>query len=135
MLSALPNIVSKLAAEPQSSEDEKSVEQWCQALVSYRTAEIKAKVETTYLRSLAEPCPDELQNLSEEELQTHKEELKNELDTLHSEIAAINEMVVDREFRKPITELIEREERQRKQARAAWFEYVGVMSFHVAFLT
>jgi chromosome segregation ATPase len=128
MLAALPNIVSKLSAERSSDEDEKSIEQWCKALISYRTSEIKAKVETTYLKSLAEPVSEELKTLSEDELKERKEELKMELDTLHSEIAAVNEMVVEREFRKPITEMIAREEREREQARGAWFEYVCFQS-------
>ena len=124
MLAALPSIVAKLATEPQSSTDEKSIEQWCRALISYRTAEIKSKVETTYLRSLANPSTGELRGMPEAELKAQKEELKNELDTLHSEITAVNEMVVEHDFRKPITELIQRKERQGAQARSAWFEYV-----------
>jgi len=124
ILAALPNIVGKLVTEPEESSDEASVEQWCRALIAYRTAEIKSRVETTYLKSLANPSTAGLQGVPEAELRAQKEELKNELDTLHSEIAAVNEMVVEHDFRKPITELVDRKERQRLQARSAWCEYV-----------
>ncbi|KAF2196410.1 hypothetical protein GQ43DRAFT_484974 [Delitschia confertaspora ATCC 74209] len=126
MLAALPNIVAKLVAEPDVSEDEGSIEQWCQAIVAYRTAEIKTKVEITYLKSLANRPSGDLESFSEDELKAQKENLKAELDTLHSEITAVNEMVVEHELRKPIKDLKDRRDRQRAQAKSAWFDYALV---------
>ncbi|KAF2272485.1 uncharacterized protein EI97DRAFT_436864 [Westerdykella ornata] len=124
ILANLPGIVSKILTEPVVSEDEKSVEQWCKAIVSFRTAEIKARVDTVYLRSLTNDSPDRLPNAPEEELRQRKEELQAELETLHSEISSVAEMVVEHELRKPMTDMKERKEREREQARSAWLNYV-----------
>ncbi|KAF9734649.1 hypothetical protein PMIN06_006158 [Paraphaeosphaeria minitans] len=124
ILSRLPAIVSQIVTEPEVSEDEKSVEQWCKAVISYRTAEIKAKVDTVYLTSLTDYSPGDLIVASEEELGERKAALKTELEDLHTEIASVAEMVVDHELRKPMKDMQERKERDANQARSAWLNYV-----------
>ncbi|KAF2733298.1 hypothetical protein EJ04DRAFT_553447 [Polyplosphaeria fusca] len=124
ILTALPGIVSKIATEPEATCDEKSVDQWCKAIVSFRAGEIQARVNAIYLSSLTDPLPDGLQGLSEAELLEQKEALQAELESLHSEIATVAEMVVEHELRKPIQELKEREEKEIMQARSAWLKYV-----------
>ncbi|KAF2188568.1 hypothetical protein K469DRAFT_565217 [Zopfia rhizophila CBS 207.26] len=124
ILTALPKIVSNIVAEPEVSEDEKSIEQWCKAIISFRTAEIKARVDATYLNSLSHNSPGDLPDASEDELRERKEALQAELETLHSEISSVAEMVVEHELRKPIMELKERKEKQRAHARSAWLKYV-----------
>ncbi|KAH7121016.1 hypothetical protein B0J11DRAFT_533181 [Dendryphion nanum] len=124
ILTALPGIVSKIVSEPEVDEDENSIDQWCKAIVSYRTAEVKAKVDATYLTSLANHSPGDLPDVSDEELSERKQALQAELETLHSEIASVAEMVVEHELRKPTTELRERESRERTQSRKAWSNYV-----------
>ncbi|PVH96569.1 hypothetical protein DM02DRAFT_617157 [Periconia macrospinosa] len=124
ILSRLPGIVSQIVTEPESSKDDKSVEQWFKAIISYRTAEVKAKVETVYLESLSNCTPDDLPDATEEELLAQKEALQAELDDLHSEIASVTEMVLEHELRKPLMELKQRQETERIQARGAWFNYV-----------
>jgi hypothetical protein len=49
ILSRLPKLVSQIVTEPEVSEDEKSMEQWCKAIISFRAAEIKARVDTVFL--------------------------------------------------------------------------------------
>lgn len=124
ILSRLPGIVSQIVTEPEVSEDEKSVEQWCKAIISYRTAEMTARVDTVYLNSLSNSSPDDLPDVSEEELTERKAVLQAELEDLHSEIASIAEMVIEHEIRKPMMNVKERKERERKQARSAWLQYV-----------
>lgn len=124
ILTALPGIVSKILTEAETSEDEKSIDQWCDAIISFRTAEIKAKVDAVYLDSLTKASANELPKGSESELRAGKEELQAELETLHSEIASVAEMVVEHELRKPMTDLKERRERDMAQARSAWLQYV-----------
>lgn len=124
ILSRLPGIVSHILAEPEANKDEESIEQWCKAVISYRTAETKAKVDTVYLTSLANHSPDQLPSASEEELREHKAALQAELEDLHTEIASIAEMVVEHEFRKPMMDSKERKEREKSQARSAWSNYV-----------
>ena len=124
ILNRLPNIVSTILAEVEGSEDEKSVEQWCKAIVSFRTAEIKARVDTVYLNSLSEQSPTELPNGSETELQERKQALQMELEELRTELASIAEMVVEHELRKPMVDLKERKEKDRKLAQTAWLSYV-----------
>jgi hypothetical protein len=128
ILGRLPGLVSQIVTEPEPSEDEKSVEQWCKAIVAYRTAEAKAKVDVVYLNSVANYSPGDLPDAgSEEEMKERKIALQNELEELHTEIAAVAEMVVEHELRKPLTEGKERNERERLQARSAWSNYVGFL--------
>ena len=125
ILSRLPGIVSQIVTESEASDDEKSIEQWCKAIISYRAAEVKARVDIIYLNSLANHSLDDLPNASEEELREQKVALQAELEDLHSEIAAVAEMVVEHELRKPMTDMKVRNEREKTQARAAWLKYVG----------
>ncbi|KAJ4291729.1 hypothetical protein N0V90_009624 [Kalmusia sp. IMI 367209] len=124
ILSRLPGIVSQIVTEPEISEDEKSIDQWCKAIVSYRTAEIKAKVDAVYLTSLGSYAPDDLPQASEDDLREQKAALQAELEDLHSEIASVAEMVVEHELRKPMLDMRERKERETVQARSAWLNYV-----------
>jgi len=124
ILNRLPALVSQIATEPETNEDEKSIEQWFKAIVSYRTAEVKAKVDTVYLESLSSCTPSDVPDASEEELLAQKEALQTELDDLHTEIASITEMVLEHEMRKPMMDLKQRKEAERIQARAAWLNYV-----------
>jgi chromosome segregation ATPase len=124
ILSKVPGIVSKIASEPEASQDENSIDQWCQAIVFFRTAEVKAKVDVAYLNSLTNSSTDDLPTVSEEELKERKADLQAELETLHSEIASVAEMVVEHELRKPMTDIKDRKDRERTQARSAWLNYV-----------
>ncbi|CAI6337545.1 unnamed protein product [Periconia digitata] len=124
ILSRLPALVSQISTEPETSEDEKSIEQWFKAIISYRTAEVKAKVETVYLENLAGSNPTDIPIGSVDELREQKAALQAELDDLHSEIASVTEMVLEHELRKPIMEQKQRKEAERIQARGAWLNYV-----------
>jgi uncharacterized membrane protein len=130
ILAALPGIVSKLLAEPVVNEDEESIDQWCNAIVSFRTAEIKARVETVYLDSLSKATPGNLLGTPEVDLKEQKDALQAELETLHSEIASVAEMVVEHELRKPLNDVKERKEREKTQTKAAWTQYVRVLVLH-----
>ncbi|KAF2002311.1 hypothetical protein P154DRAFT_462854 [Amniculicola lignicola CBS 123094] len=124
ILTALPGIVSKIVTEPHISEDENSIDQWCKAIIAFRTSEIKARVDTAYLNSINQSSPDDLPKGSESELWEEKAALQAELETLHSEIASVAEMVVEHELRKPMMDIKERKERERTQTRSAWLKYV-----------
>jgi hypothetical protein len=124
ILSKLPGIVSKLIAEVEGSEDEKSIEQWCKAIISFRTGEIKARVDAAYLNSLSDNISNGGPDTPDEELQERKVALQAEMEELHSEIASVAEMVVEHELRKPMNEMKERQDREITQARAAWLNYV-----------
>lgn len=125
ILSRLPGLVSKIVTEPEVSEDEKSIEQWCQAIVSFRAAEIKARVDTVYLNSLAKFSTGERPATPEEELKDRKVALQAEMEELHAEVASVAEMVVEHEIRKPMIETRDRKDRDKMQARTAWLEYVS----------
>lgn len=125
ILSRLPNIVSTIVTEVEVSEDEKSVEQWCKAIISFRTAEVKARVDTIYLNSLSEKTDGRLPSDSDAELQERKEALQAEMEELHAEVASIAEMVVEHELRKPMVNIKERNEKERSLAQTAWLNYVS----------
>jgi hypothetical protein len=128
ILSRLPNIVSTIVTEAEVSEDERSVEQWCTAIISFRTAEIKARVDAVYLNSLSEKTNGRLPTGTEAELQQRKDALQAEMEELHAEVASIAEMVVEHELRKPMIDVKERKEKERALARTAWLNYVCVDS-------
>jgi len=126
ILGRLPGIVSTLVTEPEGSEDEKSIEQWCKAIIAFRSSEIKARVDTIFLRSLSNhSSTGRSHTVSDEELAERKVALQAELEELHSEIASIAEMVVEHELRKPMNEMRERKNQSITQARSAWLNYVG----------
>lgn len=123
-------MVSKLVVEPEESEGEKSIEQWCKAIVSFRTGEIKARVDAVYLNSLANQASNGRSDTPDEEFQQRKIALQAELEELHSEIASVAEMVVEHELRKPMNEMKDRRDGEVKQARGAWLNYVRLESFN-----
>jgi len=125
ILSRLPKLVSQIVTEPEVSEDEKSMEQWCKAIISFRAAEIKARVDTVFLTSASGDSQNGLAEEAEDSLKERKAALQAELEELHSEIASVAEMVVEHEIRKPTTEMKERKDRDRTQARMAWLNYVS----------
>jgi hypothetical protein len=131
ILSRLPGIVSKLATEPEASEDEKSIEQWCNAIISFRTGEIKARVDAVYLTTVSEQSSSGHSDMSIDELRVRKATLQAELEELHSEIASVAEMVVEHELRKPMNEMKERKDREVTQARGAWLNYVCLKKDHI----
>lgn len=124
ILSRLPGLVSQIVTEPEASDDEKSIEQWCKAIVSFRTAEIKTRVDTIYLTKVAQQTPTGASGETEAELKERKAALQAELEELHSEIASVAEMIVEHEIRKPMTGVKEGRDRDRRQARTAWLNYV-----------
>lgn len=127
ILSRLPGLVSQIVAEPEISEDEESIEQWCKAIISFRTAEIKARVDTVYLTNVSGSVQPGEPDEPEAELKERKGALQAELEELHSEIASVAEMVVEHEIRKPMTEMKERKDRDRVQARTSWLNYVSLV--------
>lgn len=124
ILSRLPKLVSQIVTEPEVSEDEKSMEQWCKAIISFRAAEIKARVDTVFLTNASGDSQNGVAE-AEDDLKDRKAALQAELEELHSEIASVAEMVVEHEIRKPMTEMKERKDRDRTQARTAWLNYVS----------
>jgi len=124
ILSRLPKLVSQIVTEPEVSEDEKSMEQWCKAIISFRAAEIKAHVDTVFLTNASGGSQNGVAE-TEDDLKERKAALQAELEELHSEIASVAEMVVEHEIRKPMTEMKERKDRDRTQARTAWLNYVS----------
>jgi hypothetical protein len=124
ILSRLPGIASQLVAELESSDDEKSIEQWCNAIISFRSGEIKARVDAVFLQSLSSHGSNGHSNTPVAELEERKVALQAEMEELHSEIASVAEMVVEHELRKPMNEMKERRDREVTQARGAWLNYV-----------
>lgn len=133
ILSRLPGIVAQIVTEAEASEDEKSIEQWCKAIIAFRTAEVKARVDTVYLNTLSDHSVDGIPEVSEQELTERKEALQAEMEELHGEIASVAEMVVEHDIRKPMTEMKDRKDRENKQARSAWLNYVSSPASYIRY--
>jgi hypothetical protein len=134
VLSRLPGIVSQIVIQPENNQDEDSVEQWCKAIVSFRTNEIKARVDTVYLDSLSNSLSNGQGDEPDEELKERKAALQAEMEELHSEIASVAEMVVEHELRKPLNEMEARKDREVAQARGAWLDYVCNLNINTLFV-
>lgn len=128
ILSRLPGFVAQIVTEAEASEDEKSIEQWCRAIIAFRTAEVKARVDTVYLNTLSDHPANDVSDVSEQELTERKAALQAEMEELHSEIASVAEMVVEHDIRKPMTEMKDRKARENTQARSAWLNYVSIIA-------
>jgi len=131
ILSRLPGLVSKIVTEPAISEDEKSIEQWCKAIVSFRTTEIKARVDTVYLTYVAQSPSDETSTTPDADCKERKAALQAEMEELYSEIASIAVMVVEHEIRKPVIETRDRNRKDKAQARTSWLTYVNTLVLSV----
>ncbi|KAL6703878.1 hypothetical protein ACN47E_009012 [Coniothyrium glycines] len=124
ILTRLPGIVAQIVTESKASQDEISIEQWCKAIVAFRTAEIKARVDTVYLNSITSYKPEDSIHDSKRDLPEEKIALQAEMETLHQEIASVAEMVIEHEIRQPMVDVRDRRDREKTQARAAWLRYV-----------
>lgn len=124
ILSRLPGIVSQIVTESELSEDEKSIEQWCKAIISFRAAETKARVDTIYLQNLSAHSSNVATEESLGQLEERKAAFQAEMEELYSEIASVTEMVVEHEIKKPMNESRDRKDRDAIQARNAWLNYV-----------
>ncbi|OCL13636.1 hypothetical protein AOQ84DRAFT_385268 [Glonium stellatum] len=124
MLAALPKITSNIGTNPEIICETKSSDEWCRAIISFRSADIKAKVESTYQLNLLSRADSDLATGSREELLAEKKELQGELETLYAEIASVAQMVVEHDLREPLLRTKMRSEDQRKEAQWAWLTYV-----------
>lgn len=127
ILSRLPGIVAQIVTESEVSQDEKSIEQWCKAIISFRAAEIKARVDTVYLNSLSDQSCNRSSHNSATDLSEQKRALQAEMEVLHEEIASVAEMVVEHEIRKPVIDMRDRQIQEKTQARTAWLNYVSTI--------
>ena len=124
MLAALPQITANIGTNPKIIGEAKSSDQWCRAIMSFRSAGIKAKVDSTYQLNLSDCVDANLPTGSQEELLAEKKTLQGELETLYAEIPSVTEMVVEHELREPLLRTKALSEDQRKEAQRAWLIYV-----------
>jgi len=122
-LEAMFNLSGKIEPAHSQGTGQKAIEQWCQALIRFRTSEIKTRVETIYQTKLA----DVQQNTTadgESDPQIEKDALEAELQTLRDEISSVAEMVVDHDLRSPISTSVQNSERSKDQSRHEWLAYI-----------
>lgn len=127
MLAALPQITANIGTNPEIVGEAKSSDQWCRAIVSFRSAETKAKVDSTYQLNISGCVDSDLPTGSQEELLVEKKALQGELETLYAEIPSVAEMVVEYELREPLLRTKTFSEGQRKEAQRAWLIYVTTL--------
>lgn len=115
----------KLSGDTLSSDpDAKVVDQWCRSLITFRTAAIKAQIANTYDGELERAIVVTEDSPANAEKQEELHALQAELDTLREEITSVTEMVVDHNFRKPITASIEGSATDRRKTQREWLDYI-----------
>lgn len=102
-----------------SAEDTKRVELWCSSLVKFRSATIKSRVNA--VRHSKDP---NLEDTSTSDLNAEKAALEEELKSLNEEIDSVAEMVVDQDFRQPLTRLLLLVGDKKAEEMASWGNYV-----------
>jgi hypothetical protein len=119
--------ISALQLAPESTQgqpESETIEKWCRALVNFRTAEVKARVDVIYKSKLLEALEDEPPPLTKGEEAKGTAPLKVELESLREEIASVSQMVADHQLRKPTLRASERSAQASLQLRESSFEYV-----------
>ena len=86
MLAALPQITANIGTNPKIVGEAKSSDQWCRAIMSFRSAEIKAKVDSTYQLKLSGCVDSNLPTGSQEELLVEKKALQGRSEEHTSEL-------------------------------------------------
>ncbi|KAF2098791.1 hypothetical protein NA57DRAFT_76030 [Rhizodiscina lignyota] len=122
-LEAISKLDLQNSQGPQMT-DTKIIEQWCRSLVSFRTAEVKARIESIYNSAVTEASEGAVDTSLDSNSQQEKDALQSELQTLREEIASVAEMVVENELRKPVVTFIERSASERVRAQREWLDYV-----------
>lgn len=125
LLTGIAKLAPKLQQAPEDYDGLKSVEQRCRALVAFRTAEIKTRVDALYRQSLHSYSGENVVRRSVEEFTAERDELKAELETLHAEIASVAEMVVEHELREPILRSLKRSKESQLAEQEKWSAYVS----------
>lgn len=111
--------------------DSKAVENWCHLLVSYRTSEVRSRIEAIYKSRLIEALNEGINENIYEDAISGKDALQSELNTLREEIASVSEIVVGHQLRQPVLAAMERSRRDSLQARKEWLDYVCLQSMWV----
>ncbi|KAJ9635945.1 hypothetical protein H2199_008299 [Coniosporium tulheliwenetii] len=124
LLTSIGKLAPKLQQAPEDHDGLKSVEQRCRALVAFRTAETKTRVDALYRQSLHEYSSEDGSQKPAEELTAERGELEAELETLHAEIASVADMVVEHELREPILRSIKRSKDSQMAEQEKWSAYV-----------
>ncbi|EKG15579.1 hypothetical protein MPH_07245 [Macrophomina phaseolina MS6] len=124
MLSALTKLSSKLELSDDDQLDTLEIEKWCSTLVSIRAASIRTRVDRIFQETLLKCSGSEQTGRPEEEALAEKEALKEELETLHTEISSVAQMGVEQDFRGPILQLLEQGQDHQKRLQTRWLDYV-----------
>ncbi|OMP87211.1 hypothetical protein BK809_0007297 [Diplodia seriata] len=129
MLSAISKLSSRIEPPVEEQFDVQTIDKWCTSLVSFRAASIRARVERIFQETLENGGHSEEARQSGEEALTEKDALREELETLHSEITSVAEMGVEQELRRPILQTLEQGQGQQKRLQIRWLDYVSSMLF------
>ncbi|OJD29563.1 uncharacterized protein BKCO1_7700014 [Diplodia corticola] len=124
MLSAVSKLSSKLEPPSEEQFDFQTINKWCTSLVSFRAAGIRVRVERIFQETLTNDDYSEEARQPADEALAEKEELKEELETLHSEITSVAQMGVEQELRRPIFQTLEQGQGQQKRLQIRWLDYI-----------
>ncbi|KAL0257175.1 hypothetical protein SLS55_007985 [Diplodia seriata] len=124
MLSAISKLSSRIEPPVEEQFDVQTIDKWCTSLVSFRAASIRARVERIFQETLENGGHSEEARQSGEEALTEKDALREELETLHSEITSVAEMGVEQELRRPILQTLEQGQGQQKRLQIRWLDYI-----------
>ncbi|KAI9662977.1 MAG: hypothetical protein M1821_008024 [Bathelium mastoideum] len=130
LLTGLSNLLPKLGPSLNNQDLCEHVDQWCRAIVSFRTAEVNSQIEALYRQAHGGQHGQTLDD-PQQELQKEQQTLEAELNSLKAEIIHVLSMVINHEFRQPIIETIRGRSEANMKSRKDWLSYIHASLYYM----
>ena len=127
LLDGLQAVLPKLEASDEDERTNAEVERLCQALTILSVREVHSRIDSVYASTVASAPPNGVHNDDKE----HLVSLRAELDELSSEIDGMVAMVVDNQYRSPISRSLAASQIHAQNERANWTIYITETILHL----
>lgn len=123
LLDGLQSLLPTLEETGQGDKTSTEIERLCQSLTKYSTQEIRSRIDATYSAAIASSNMSNGIDKGEED-KDRLETLRAELNELCSEIDGIAGMVVENQYRVPITHTLTTNQEQLEAEKTIWTTYL-----------
>lgn len=124
LLDGLHKVLPQLSDASLGSGPLKEVENLCQSLIAYSSAEIHARIDTAF-QSAVQTNGNQLNGTLSSPSKGQAESLRAELEELCREIDGLSTMAVDNQYRTPISKAIESAKSESDGDKARWMQYMS----------
>ena len=127
LLDGLEKIIPQVASTDDSAGDSDEIEQLCQALIMQSSSEIHSRLDTTYnttVQQYGTKLNGAKNEPSQDDQRQQRDALRLELEELSREIEGLSTMVVDTQYRSPISRAVQGAREGSDAERNSWSDYV-----------